>query len=98
MRPEHARIKSDPAYPVGEEPRILSGGKALVRVPLRGEEKFALLPVCHPEVIVDRLPGLLCHFEAHRPPRLLLPDCGPLNGVAVWGNVLDLESDHVATT
>src|SRR5487761_1358408 len=97
MRTEHARIQPDAAYPVAQETRILSDRKAPRWLTLRGKKELSMLPVRRPEVIIDRLSGLFGDLEPHRPTCLLLPDCRALNGVPVRGNILDFESDDIAT-
>jgi len=47
-------------------------------------------------MVVDRLPGLLGDFEFDRPACLLLADCRPVHGVAVRGDILDLQAHNVA--
>jgi hypothetical protein len=75
----------------------LSGREALVWLTLRGKKEFPTLPVCHAEVFIDSLPGLFGDLEPHRPAGLLLADRRTLNGVSVRGNVLDFESNDIAT-
>src|SRR5208282_49916 len=97
MRTEHARIEPNAAYPLAEETGILSGREAMLGPTLCGKKELSLLPVRRAEVFVDRLPGLFGDLEPHRPAGLLLADRGTFNGVAVWGNILDLESHDIAT-
>jgi len=89
MCAEYTRIEPDAAYPVAEEARILSGREAALWLTLRGKKELSELSVCHAEVVIDRLSDLFGDLEPHRPAGLLLPDCGSLNGVSVWGNALD---------
>jgi hypothetical protein len=42
------------------------------------------------------LPGLIRELELDRPPRFLLPHRCPINRIAIWGNVLDLDGDDIA--
>jgi hypothetical protein len=98
MRTEQARIEPDPAYPVADEACILPDREALAWLTLRSKKKFSALPVRHTEVIVDCLPGLFGDLKPYRPAGLLLADRRTLNGLSVWGNVLDFESDDIATT
>jgi len=98
MRAEQARIETNAAYPFAEETRILSSRESPFWLALRGKKEFPSLPVCHAEVFIDSLSGLFGDLEPHRPAGLLLADRRTLNGVSVWGNVLDFESDDIATT
>ena len=75
----------------------MPGRKAQLRLALCGEKKLSSFPVCHAEVFVDRLAGLFGDLEPYWPARLLLPDCRSLDGVSMWGNILDFESDDIAT-
>ena len=61
------------------------------------EQELARLLVGSTDVVINRLPGLLGHLEANRLTGLLLPDRGPIEGVSTGGNILDLESDNIAT-
>ena len=45
---------------------------------------------------VDSLTGLVRQLELDRPPRLLLPHCCAVYRIAVWCNVLDLDSYDIA--
>jgi len=98
MRTEHARIEPNTTYPVAEETGILSGRKALLGPTLCGKKELSVLPVRHTQVVINRLPGLFGDLEPYRSAGLLLADRRTLNGVSVWGNVLDFESDDIATT
>ena len=55
------------------------------------------LPVCDAEVFINRLAGLFGDLEPYRPAGFLLADRRSLNGVPVRGDVLDFESDDIAT-
>jgi hypothetical protein len=44
------------------------------------------------------LPGLFGDLKPYRPAGLLLADRRSLNGVSVRGNILDFETDDIATT
>src|SRR5580692_5037636 len=98
MRTEHARIEPNTTYPIAEETGILSGREALLGPRLCGKKVLSRLPVHHTQVIINRLPGLFGDLEPYRSTGLLLADRRTLNGVSVWGNVLDFESDDIATT
>ena len=50
------------------------------------------------EVNVDRLSGLLGDLELNWPAGLSLPNRGPVDRVAVWRNILDLEADDIASS
>jgi hypothetical protein len=93
-------IKNDRghSYPVADETRILPDREAPFWLTLRGQKEISSLSVRRTEVIIDRLPGLFGDLKPYRPAGLLLPDCRTLNRVSVRGNVLDFESDDVATS
>jgi len=76
----------------------LSGREALLGPTLCGKKELSVLPVRHTQVVINRLPGLFGDLEPYRSAGLLLADRRTLNGVSVWGNVLDFESDDIATT
>jgi hypothetical protein len=97
MRTEQARIETDAAYPVADETHILPDREAPVWLTLRGKQKISSLPVRHMEVIIDRLPGLFGDFKPYGPTGLLLADRRPINGVSVRGNVLNSESNEIAS-
>ena len=97
MRTEHARIETDAAYPVADEASILSGREAPVLMALRAEKEFTLLPLRRTEVVINRLPGLLGDLESYRLAGLLLADRCALDGVSMRSNVLEFESDDIAT-
>src|ERR1700731_4655 len=63
----------------------------------RSEQKVAGLSVGGADVVIDRLPGLFGHLEPHGHAGLLLAHRRAFNGVSVRRNVLDLESDDIAT-
>src|ERR1700720_4373866 len=89
--------RNDAAYPVADETRILPDREAPVWLTLRGKQKISSLPVRHMEVIIDRLPGLFGDFKPYGPTGLLLADRRPINGVSVRGNVLNSESNEIAS-
>ena len=62
-----------------------------------GEQEFAGSLAGGPEIVVDRLPGLLRQFKSDGPPGLLLPDRCSIDGIALGGNVLHLEGDDIAS-
>ena len=49
-------------------------------------------------MLVDCLPCLLGQLEPHGPSGLLLPNRGPVQGVAVGGDIVDADGHHIATT
>jgi hypothetical protein len=61
------------------------------------EHKFAGLFTGRSEVVIDSLAGLLSQFKPDRLPGLLLADGCPIGCIAVWGNVLDLQRDHITS-
>jgi hypothetical protein len=72
--------------------------RAPTRSARRGKQKFSWLPVGNTNVIIDRLPGLFGEFEPHGLPRLLLTHRRSVDGIAVRGDVLDLERHDIAAT
>jgi hypothetical protein len=50
------------------------------------------------QVLVDRLPSLLCQFELDWLASFPLPHCGALERIAVRCDILDPEGDDIAAT
>src|SRR5271163_4690396 len=98
MRTEKTPVEPNPVYPVADETRILSDREGPAWLTLRGKKKISSLAVCHAEVVIERLPGLFSELKPHRPAGLLLADRRAIDGVSVRGDVLDFESDYIATT
>src|ERR1700692_3804077 len=96
MRAVYARIEPDATDPVSEDTGILSGREGLLGPALSGKQELSLFPVNRAKVFIDRLPGLFGNLEPHRPSGLLLPDRDTLNGVAVWGTLLEGRVDWAA--
>ena len=71
-------------------------GHGLAGAARRGEQEFARLLVCGANVVIDRLPGLFSDLEPDWQASLFLAHCRALDGVAVGGDVLDLEGDDIA--
>jgi hypothetical protein len=64
---------------------------------LRGKKKISALAVRHAEIVVERLPGLFGELKLHRPTSFLLAHHCAINSVPVRGNVIDFDSDDIAT-
>ena len=77
--------------------RALSDREGPAQPTLRGKKEISSLAVGGAEVVIERLPGLFGELKPHRPASFLLTHRCTLNGVAVRGNVLDFESDDIAT-
>jgi hypothetical protein len=97
VRAEQAGIEPNASDPPGNETCVLPCRDTAARPGPRAEQEFPRLLAGCPDVIVDRLPGLLRHLEPNRVAGLSLADSHPVHGISVRGNVLDLESDDIAT-
>jgi hypothetical protein len=62
------------------------------------EEMLTRFLVRDADVVIDGLSGLLGELEANRATGLSLPHGGPIGGVAVWTDVLDLYGDDIAAS
>ena len=49
------------------------------------------------QVVIDRLACLFGQFELDTPPRLSLPYRCSIDYIAIWCNIIDFESDDVAS-
>src|SRR6266853_3822706 len=96
MRTKRAGIEPNATGPIGDQTCILTRRHALPRPPVPAEQEFAWFLAGGPQVVVDGLPGLLGDFEPDRNASLFLPDRGTINGVAMGGDVVDLERDDIA--
>jgi len=97
MRTEQATIEPDAAYPIADETRILSDREGPVWLTLRSKKEISSLAVGRAEVVIERLPGLFGELKPHRPASFLLTHRCAINSVSMRGNVLDFESDDIAT-
>src|SRR5829696_4041341 len=98
MRSEEARVQADAGNPLPNETRVLSGREASVRSTSTGEQILAWLLIGGFHMVVDSLPCYLGQFEPNRATSLLLPHRVTFSRVPAGRNVIDLESDDVATT
>ena len=69
-----------------------------VRTATAGEQELAGPFAGGPQVIIDRLAGLLAQFKSDRPPSFPLPDSCAIRRVATAGDILDPDGDDIATT
>ena len=97
MGPEEVRVQPNARDPLGDEPRILPGRHAQSRTPA-GEQKFTRPSARNSQIVVDCLTSLFRQFELDWPPRFLLPHRRPIDRVPVRCNIIDFDSDDVATT
>jgi hypothetical protein len=98
MRAEQGWIKPDASDPFSDKRCVLPCCHTPPRHTPAVEQEFAWPLSRSADVVVNGLPGLLRHFESNRLPRFLLADCRSINGIPMWGNVLDLERDDIAGT
>jgi hypothetical protein len=98
MRPEQPRVQSDAADPRGDEAGILARCHVAVRTATAGEQELAGPFAGGPQVVIDRLAGLLAQFKSDRPPSFPLPDSCAIRRVATAGDILDSDGDDIATT
>src|SRR5262249_28005361 len=80
------------------EPSILPGGHAAVVITTATEQKVTRFLARGFDVIVDRLPCLLRQLKPDWPTGLLLPHCRAIDRIPTPCNVLDPESDDIATS
>src|SRR5271168_2780652 len=97
MRTEQAPVEPYAAYPIADETRILSDREGPTWLTLGGKKKISTLAVRHAEIVVERLASLFGELKPHRPASFLLAHRCAIHGVSVRGNVLDFESDDIAT-
>jgi hypothetical protein len=90
-------IEANAAYPLTDQAGVLSRRQPAIDTPSASEQELAGAPPCNPKMRVDCLTGLLGEFEPHRASRLLLPDSCPMEGIAMWGNVIHTDGHHIAT-
>ncbi len=82
---------------MSDKPGVLPGRDGSAATTTAGEEELSWLLTCGPDVVINRLTGLLGQLEPDGSARLLLSHRHTLDGVPVRSNVLDLQTDHVAT-
>src|SRR5438876_5018344 len=79
MRAKQAGIEPDAADPSGHEARVFPCCHPPARTSAPTEQEFARLLASNPNVVIDRLSGLLGQFEPNGPPGLLLSHCRPID-------------------
>ena len=98
VRSELEGIEPDAGNPLTDQAGVLPGGQAAINSAPAGKQELAVAPACNPKMLVDCLPCLLGQFEPHGPSGLLLPNRGPVQGVAVGGDIVDADGHDIATT
>jgi len=96
VRPEELGIEPYASDPSGDKPSELPCRYASIAAPTTKEEEIGGLFAHRVDVTIERLTGLLGHFEPDRPSGLLLADRSALHGMSVWRNVFDPEANEVA--
>ncbi len=94
---EQGWVQTNAGDPLGKQAGVLAGGEATVLSAPPSEEEFPRQLVGRLEIGVYGLSGLLGDFELDRSARLLLPHGGPVDGIAVRSDILELEAHHVAS-
>src|SRR6266481_4757471 len=89
MRPEQPRVQSDAADPCGDEAGILACCHVAVRTATAGEQELAGPFAGGPQVIIDRLAGLLAQFKSDGPPGFPLSDGCAIRRISARGDILD---------
>ena len=95
MRPEQPWVKSNAADPLGHEPCILACCHVAVRTTTAREQELAGPFAGGPQIVIDRLAGLLAQFKSDWPPGFLLPDGCSIHRVAAGGDILDPNGDDI---
>jgi hypothetical protein len=81
MRPEQPRVQPNAADPFGDEASILACCHVAVRTATAGEQELAGSFAGGPQIVIDRLAGLLAQLKSDRPPSF--PFAGQLARSAV---------------
>ena len=84
-----ARVETDAADPLGDEPRILSRRQRSIDVPATWEQVVASFAFGVAKVVIEGLPRRLRQLKANGPSGLPLSDIGPVLGVAVGRYITD---------
>src|SRR6476619_4112919 len=98
MRPEQPRVQPDAADPCGDKAGILACCHVAVRTATAGEQELAGPFAGGPQIVIDRLAGLLAQFKSDRPPSFPLPDSRAIRRVAAPSDILDPDGDDIAAT
>src|SRR5262245_57741569 len=93
-----ARVETDAADPLGDQPRILARRQRPIEVPATWEQVVASLAIGVAKVVIEGLPRRLGQLKANGPAGLPLSDSGPVLCVAVGCHISDAEADEVAAT
>jgi len=96
MGPEFQRIQTDAGGPLTDQACVLPGGEAARLAPTPGKQKLSGLPSGQPQVIIDRLTGLLGKLEPHRVAGLPLANGCSVERVAVRRHVIHANGDNIA--
>ena len=89
MRPEQPWVQPDTSDPLRHEPVILARCHTTVGTATAGEQELAGPLSGNPQIVVNRLTGLLAHFKSERPSGLLLPDSCAIRCVSAGSGILD---------
>ena len=65
---------------------------------MAGEQELAGSFAGGPQIVIDRLAGLLAQFKPDRPPSFPLPDSCAIRRIAAAGDILDPDGDDIAAT
>jgi hypothetical protein len=98
MGPKKLRIRTGFCNPFRNQPSVLSGRDASFVISSAGKHEFPWLFGAGDDECVDGLPSLLGQFEPDRLLGLLLSYGCSFGSISVWGDVLDLQSDDIAST
>src|SRR5260370_6681944 len=88
MRPERPRVQSEAAETCGDEAGILACCHIAVRTATAGEQELAGPFAGGPQIVIDRLAGLLAQFKSDQPPSFSFPDSCTIRPVAAPRDIL----------
>src|SRR5258708_16775411 len=92
------RIRPGFCNPLRNEPSVLSGRHVSFGTSSARKHKFPWFLGVGDYEGIDGLPGLLGQFEPDRLLGFLLSYGCSFGGISVWSDVLDLQSDDIAST
>jgi hypothetical protein len=69
-----------------------------VRTATAGEQELAGSFAGGPQIVIDRLAGLLAQLKSDRPPSFPLPNSCAIRRIAAGGDILDPDGDGIAAT
>jgi hypothetical protein len=91
-------VQPDAGNPLRQEPSILSRRHDVLLLAPGGEKELTGPLARHPGIVVHRLTCLFSQFKPDGPTGLFLAHGCPIDGIAIRGNILDLESNHIAAS